>query len=135
MKKKVVVLILLSFVGVSCQTSRPLELSVFRSDGCSGFPDGTISEVDLWKEDCYVHDRAYWVGGTRKERKSADQKLRDGLRGKGKPIIAEVVYAGVRIGGTPLLPTPWRWGFGWGDYGRGYRVVGEEEREMVERAQ
>ena len=93
MKNKLLVPILVSLLGVSCQTSRPPELSEFRSDGCSSFPDGTISEVDLWKEDCYVHDRAYWVGGTREERKVADQKLRDGIREKGRPVIAEVVYA------------------------------------------
>lgn len=38
----------------------------------------------------------------------------------GHPIVAFIMWIGVRIGGHPLLPAPWRWGYGW-PWGRGYQ--------------
>lgn len=37
--------------------------------------------------------------------------------------MASVFYSGVRMGGTPWLPTPWRWGYGWDDWPRGYELL------------
>jgi hypothetical protein len=34
--------------------------------------------------------------------------LRDGIRSEGKPLVADIAYVGVRIGGTPFLSTQWR---------------------------
>jgi len=80
----------------------------FKSDGCSCFPDGD------WVECCVVHDLAYWMGGTKKERENADATLRKCVSAdKGHPITAAFMYFGVRIGGVWWLPTPFRWGFGW----------------------
>ncbi|MGI9266331.1 MAG: hypothetical protein ACR2QY_02300 [Akkermansiaceae bacterium] len=87
----------------------------------------------LWRDDCVVHDYAYWKGGTWKERRDADRKLRDGIRSKGKPVIAQLAYMGVRLGGTPWLPTPWRWGFGWHEFPRGYRPVSLDEWLMIKK--
>ena len=115
-----------------CQTVGQRGLSTFKSDGCSCFPDGTSEQPDLWKRHCIEHDHAYWKGGTRQERKAADLKLRDGIQGEGNPVIARIAYAGVRIGGTPWLPTPWRWGFGW-SYPRGYRELDEAEETEIEK--
>ncbi|MDC0566569.1 hypothetical protein OAP01_00935 [Akkermansiaceae bacterium] len=72
-------------------------------------------------------------GGTWKERRDADRKLRDGIRCKGKPVIAQLAYVGVRVGGTPWLPTPWRWGFGWHEFPRGYRPVSLDEWLMIKK--
>jgi hypothetical protein len=135
MTVRIIVLIpvLTGLLVSGCQTVSHPGLSAFKSDGCSGFPDGTLNQPDLWKRHCIEHDRAYWTGGTREERKAADLKLRDGIQGEGKPVIARIAYVGVRIGGTPWLPTPWRWGFGWSGFPRGYRELDEEEEIEVEK--
>jgi hypothetical protein len=78
----------------------------YRSDGCSMFPDGD------WGECCVAHDRDYFVGGTKAERKASDKRLRQCVRAKGHKYISVVMYFGVRIGGVAFLPTPFRWGFG-----------------------
>jgi hypothetical protein len=41
--------------------------------------------------------------------------------------------AGVRVGGTPYLPTSFRWGYGWSE-SRGYKALSDEEkRELKEK--
>jgi hypothetical protein len=120
---RILIPVLTGLLVSACQTANHPRLSPFKSDGCSCFPDGTLKQPDLWKRHCIEHDYAYWKGGTREERKAADMKLRDGIRAEGKPLVAEIAYAGVRIGGTPWLPTQWRWGFGWSGFPRGYREV------------
>ena len=83
-----------------------MNLKPFKTDGCSMFPDG------MWRECCVEHDKAYWRGGTKEQRKEVDKKLYQCVKAKGYPIIAKLMYYGVRIGGAPYFPTPWRWGFG-----------------------
>lgn len=106
----------LIFCAVGCGTSSTqqssMELKPFSSDGCSSFPDGTLSRPDAWKHCCYEHDKSYWPGGTRSARLAADQQLASCVAGEGYPLTAKLIYAGVRIGGIPYLPTPFRWGFG-----------------------
>jgi len=41
------------------------------------------------------------------------------------------MLAGVRVGGTPYLPTRFRWGYGW-PWPRGYRALTDIERQQVE---
>ena len=93
------------FNGSSLSGSLPPH--AFKPDGCSCWPDGD------WLECCVNHDLLYWIGGTREERKDADQELRKCVTEKGHPIVGQVMYLGVRIGGVWWLPTPFRWGFGW----------------------
>ena len=114
----------------SC-VSNPSSLKPFRSDGCSGFPDGTLRDPSLWREHCVTHDLAYWQGGTADQRLAADRTLRRSLAGEGHPIVAEIAYLGVRIGGAPWLPTSWRWGYGW-PYPHGYKPLTPEERYEVQ---
>jgi hypothetical protein len=78
----------------------------FVSDGCTAFPDGD------YKDCCVEHDKAYYFGGSKQERKVADRTLRDCVRSKGHRFLAPAMYIGVRIGGVAFLPTPFRWGFG-----------------------
>jgi hypothetical protein len=85
-------------------------------DGCTGFPD-----LD-YRECCDRHDREYWCGGTREQRRRSDRALAECVRQRGHALLPGLVYLGVRIGGAPWWPTPWRWGFGW-PYGRGYAPV------------
>ena len=131
MRAKISHVALVGFLVVGCQSAQPPGLSAFRFDGCSCFPDGTPRQPELWKQHCLAHDHAYWQGGTFMERKAADLELRDAIRREGKPLIAQIAYAGVRIGGTPWLPTPWRWGFGWNEFPRGYREISDEERLKI----
>ena len=80
-----------------------------KSDGCTLIPDGHI------KPCCLIHDREYYFGGTREERRDSDKKLFNCIsRKKGfhHKIFAPFIWLGVRIGGLPFLPTDFRWGFG-----------------------
>jgi len=127
------ILALLLFLTVtSCQTRGPLsDLRPFASDGCTCFPEGTKQDPSAWRAACETHDRAYWQGGTMKQRREADHALRGGIAASGYPVISNLTYVGVRLGGSAILPTPWRWGFGWKEYPRWPRPLGEAELELV----
>jgi hypothetical protein len=81
----------------------------FKSDGCSLFFDGD------YRDCCVEHDKAYFFGGSSKERWQADKKLYKCVaakKGFHHKIIAPIMWLGIRIGGVSWLPTPFRWGFG-----------------------
>lgn len=103
------------------------ELLPFHSDGCSLFPDGTFKNKTLWNHCCIAHDKAYWLGGNYDERLLADEALRACVAQAGEPRIADLMRRGVRAGGGPQWPTPYRWGYGWSTP-RGYRELSDEER-------
>ena len=107
------------------------ELKPFASDGCSSFPDGTLETKTLWLSCCTAHDSAYWQGGSYAERLQADNDLRSCVAKTGQPEIAKLMLAGVRVGGTPYLPTSFRWGYGW-PYLRGYKALTEAEKKIVQ---
>lgn len=74
---------------------------------------------------------AYWRGGSEEERKQADKTLRACVLDRtGDKALAEVMYDGVRVGGSPVFPTWYRWGYGW-KYGREYKPLTEEEQNQV----
>jgi phosphatidate phosphatase APP1 len=109
------------------------EIKAFKSDGCSLFPDGTLKDQNLWCNCCYSHDIAYWRGGTKEERKLADQALRDCVEKKtGSKALADLMYAGVRAGGSSIFPAWYRWGYGW-PYGRGNKAITAEEEKSVKK--
>lgn len=108
------------------------ELKPFTSDGCSAFPDGTLEHKNLWLKCCTAHDYTYWKGGTYAERKIADKELSTCVTSIGKPNIAKLMLAGVRVGGTPYLPTEFRWGYGW-PYLRGYKTITPEELLQIKK--
>lgn len=97
--------------GVSADTPGPP--SACRVDGCSVAPDFNFASC------CNDHDARYWRGGSAEQRASADASFGQCLAAKNHRILARLYYLGVRVGGTPYLPTPWRWGFGW-PYTHGY---------------
>lgn len=102
----------------------------FSSDGCSLFPDGNLEHRDLWCDCCFAHDIAYWQGGTQKERRQADETLRDCVLDRThNKALALLMYDGVRTGGHPVFPTGYRWAYGW-SYGRGYKALTEEEQQQ-----
>ena len=96
-----------------CSANSEKKIQPFSSDGCSAFPDGTLSNPTAWQHCCYNHDLSYWPGGSRAERLLADRELVSCVANAGYPLTGKLMYAGVRLGGTPVLPTPFRWGFGW----------------------
>jgi len=106
------------------------ELKFFTTDGCSSFPDGTIEQRSLWVSCCIRHDLAYWKGGTYNERLAADQSLKTCVSRVGEPEIANLMLAGVRVGGSPFYPMPYRWGYGW-PYMRGYKPLSQQEKVQV----
>lgn len=106
-------------------------LSAFKSDGCSLFPDGTHEQQNLWLDCCLLHDFSYWKGGTSQARSDADEALKVCVVNVGAPNTALFMLIGTRIGGTPLLPTPFRWGYGW-SYPRVYGELTDVERKQVQ---
>lgn len=92
----------------------PRRLRAFATDGCSAFPDQGLGQPTGWRECCVLHDLAYWRGGTWTERREADLALdRCVARLTGSAALAGGMYAGVRVGGSALWPTAFRWGYGW----------------------
>jgi hypothetical protein len=85
----------------------------FTTDGCSMFPD------DGWVSCCVEHDFEYWCGGSSEDRHNADTRLRECVAQKKSEMLGWPMWAGVRVGGIPWSPFPWRWGYGW-DCCRGY---------------
>jgi len=110
----------------------PGELRPFKSDGCSLFPDKSNATGKDWSRCCVCHDLVYWAGGTAGERRKADLELKECVAGiTHKESLANLMHAGVRIGGTPYLPTPFRWSYGWG-YGRFYKPLSAVEQALVD---
>ena len=107
------------------------ELKPFTSDGCSVFPDGTLTEKKLWLSCCTQHDYEYWKGGTYEQRLESDQKLEACVAKVGQPEVAAIMLLGVRVGGSPYLPTEFRWGYGW-PYPREYKPLTPEEQALAE---
>ena len=118
---------LLISVSACAGTLRP-----FTTDGCSLFPDGLPNHKNLWLECCIEHDKAYWLGGTYEMRIAADKALKNCVMQVKEPGIAKLMLKGVRVGGTPYLPLPFRWGYGW-PYGRGYQAISAEDRVLANR--
>ena len=79
-----------------------------KSDGCTLIADGNIRDC------CVAHDKDYFRGGTRQERRDSDKRLYECVCKKGgwNKLAAPFIWLGVRIGGLPFLPTGFRWGFG-----------------------
>lgn len=117
-------------LATGCSASSGLR--PFTTDGCSLFPDGSRRDRQLWHDCCVVHDRAYWQGGTRAERRQADRALKQCVAAVGRPKTAKLMLAGVRVGGSPHFPTPFRWGYGW-PFGRGYRALSIQEKKEAAR--
>lgn len=115
MKKIILILLLLSVFSVVALAQTKSDVLTktipadFKSDGCSLFPDGD------YRNCCVEHDKAYYFGGSRRERRRADNQLYKcvaATKGFQHKIIAPMMWVGVRVGGVSFLPTPFRWGFG-----------------------
>ena len=87
-------------------------LRPFKSDGCSMWFD-TWKGVDLYPA-CFFHDLKYWCGYPKEEaeRLIADAELMIDVAKAGAPKMAEIMFAGVRVGGHEALRKSFSWGFG-----------------------
>lgn len=123
-------------------SSRPLRngdrvenlLLPFTSDGCSSFPNGIpYKDENRWLKCCVIHDISYWQGGPAEKRLAADQALKSCVAETGEKTLSEAMYLGVRAGGHALLPTSWKWGYGW-TLDRGYAPLSpDDEKQVAER--
>jgi len=117
-------------VLVACRSEA---IQPFSSDGCSLFPDKNPIEKKSWCECCVQHDITYWQGGTSEQRNLADLALKTCVLEKTQDIaLANMMFDGVRFGGSPIFPNWYRWGYGW-DYGRGYKALNKKERLDVKK--
>ncbi|WP_205702478.1 hypothetical protein [Inhella crocodyli] len=106
-------------------------LQPFQTDGCSRFADRSERSRSDWCHCCVAHDLAYWQGGTVVEREAADAALRHCVtQASGSEGLGRLMLAGVRVGGGPAWPTPYRWGYGW-PAGRGYAPLSPDEAAQV----
>jgi hypothetical protein len=80
------------------------DLRPFKTDGCTGYRDGTRKRPGVWRHCCVDHDLAFWAGGTPADRVEADRELRDCVAATGETHQADVIYMGVRIGAI----SPWK---------------------------
>ena len=128
--QQIAVFVLLILLA-ACSDHR--ELAAFTSDGCSLFPDSSPLSTADWCECCFQHDIAYWRGGTIEQRKQADNALKQCVLEKtGNGSLANLMYEGVRFGGSPYFPNWYRWGYGWG-YSRKYQTLSELENATADR--
>jgi hypothetical protein len=115
----------------ACSTDTALQ--PFTSDGCSLFPDSSLISESNWCSCCFEHDTQYWRGGTRDERSAADRKFRDRVLEKtANAALADVMYQGVNLGGSPYFHTWYRWGYGWPSE-RKYQVLTPDEDATARR--
>jgi hypothetical protein len=100
----------------------------FQTNFCTGFPNGTRKEPAKWAHCCAVHDLFFWAGGCKPHRKEADLALRTCVRETGEPIIAEMMYIGVRLGSlSPVKLKGERWSHGWLDGRNEFKSLGQAD--------
>lgn len=108
----------------AAETSRALDsplLRPFETDYCTGFPEGTRSNPDLWKHCCIEHDLHFWAGGSIQARRRADRRIKECITEAGAPGIGKLMYLGIRLGAlSPFKIKKKKWGNAWVD-GRGDR--------------
>jgi hypothetical protein len=92
----------------------PPPVKPFLTDGCSRVIDAE------WNIDCCIeHDIRYWCGGSAEQREAADRAFGACVTGHSAAIVGEGMELGVRVGGHPVWPTGYRWGYGH-EYSGGY---------------
>ncbi len=129
----------LVFVGLLLAVAPAIagDLKPFATDGCSLWIDGPPDRPNLWRHCCVAHDLAYWIGGTRAQRKQADIVLKQCIKDAQQPLIADPTYHGVRLGGGPYWPSTYRWGYGWDYFSadrlwpRGYKTPSAAEQTQI----
>ena len=114
--KKLCIYFNLIYLWEKIKDDPPAKLLKF--DGCSCWPDiwknKNGKKVNLYEE-CLRHDLLYWAGYPKEtiERFLADTELMIDVILKTERIwLGLIMFLGVRIGGSNIFPTPFKWGFG-----------------------
>lgn len=117
--------------AIASDLSKPI-LRPFTSDGCSSSPDGIplTKKSDVWVDCCIRHDTAYWMGGTREEKKKADEDLSSCIADLGYPKLGTMYKGFVREFGGPNSIHSYRWGFGWNQK-RKFSELSEEDINQI----
>ena len=121
MIKKILVLIsllplpsLASHFHVDGEPEQELLLADFTTDGCSKVYDGPKANSHQWAHCCVAHDISYWVGGSEDQRREADKELQTCIFvTTDSNLLAKIFNLGVLVGGSRILKTSFRWGYGW----------------------
>ena len=99
-----------------CRTTNaalPQPVTAFSSDGCSRFIDAS------WDLHCCVeHDIKYWCGGSPEQRQAADRVFGECVSERAGAVVGKGMEMGVRVGGHPMWPASYRWGYGHAFTGR-----------------
>lgn len=107
---------------------RGYTLKKFETDACSSWLKGGgkkgKAKDHYFAHCCIVHDIAYWTGGSDDDRREADGNLWQCIARDTSEAYAELMLAGVRLGGIQCTGARWRWGYGW-------VVVGPDGREST----
>lgn len=89
-------------------------LTKFKTDYCTNYPEGTIQNPDQWKHCCLIHDMYFWAGGNEQDRDKADLNLRSCVEATGAPKTAAIMYYAVRAGSmSPVKYPDKKWNNGW----------------------
>ena len=97
------------------------------SDGCSGGMSLAYSKMTKlqekygtqlpWRHCCVIHDKAYYYGGSKDQKDTADRLLKNcvaetiGDENLGL-VLGQIMEKTVNLGGLPYFPTSYRWGYG-----------------------
>lgn len=128
--RPLLVICLMLLTVIACNSSS--NLKPFASDGCSLFPDASEITQHDWCDCCFKHDLAYWRGGTATQRQLADLELRKCVLNKTQnSVLADLMFKGVRFGGSPYFYNNYRWGYGW-SYDRKYHVLTPQENTLAD---
>jgi hypothetical protein len=117
-------------VGPGSQTLDKPILKPFSTDGCSQSPNSYEGQKIV--ECCVAHDVSYWLGGTQDQKDKADYDFEACVSKKSGPVVAEIYFRGVRVGGGANGINTFRWGYGW-DTNRSYSPITDSEWQQAER--
>jgi len=131
-KSPIIIALIISVSSCYAHATAPNTLNPFTTDGCSLFPDGSLSNDSLWLHCCRAHDFDYWQGGTQSQRVASDKRLQHCVEQVSPFGLGVMMYLGVRIGGSPMWPTSFRWGYGW-NASREYSPISAIERQQIDR--
>lgn len=93
------------------------------SDGCSGGMSAIYQQLKFlhskhgkelsWRQCCVIHDQAYYFGGSKIQKRRADAELSSCVSEVvGTEYLGKAMQIAVKLGGSPNLPTSYRWGYG-----------------------
>ncbi|MCP4912383.1 MAG: hypothetical protein GY909_04635 [Oligoflexia bacterium] len=106
------------------------EMKAFYTDLCTGYPEGTRKEPNLWAHCCIKHDLAYWVAGTRDQRKLADKNLRSCVTEAAGKFQGNLMYYGIVVGHASPIKAKTAWGWAWDKKERKkFAPLTEEQKE------